>query len=158
MDKNQKELIKKFEIIDNYIYSHTWNMLRKVFDYIPKSEIISKAWGDDWKNRSEYYPLDLTDNKTWQTYDDPNCISLKFSLTKDGKLILVAKIYDKVSWSDTYNLKFTTEIILPNEFISELESLINYHFNNYLENEYDKFLEKQKHDWIEAMSKKILSE
>lgn len=67
------------------------------------------------------------------------------------------EIYNgKAFGGDRKDLRFTATLILPSTFIVNLENLINYKFNKYLENSYDDHLESQKKLWIYNLKAEIL--
>jgi hypothetical protein len=118
--------------------------------------ILSKQWHDSWKLKyPEHYPLDLSQLKTWSTYD--NCAVMHFK-NNDNKLYCQAMIYDgDNNYGYRTDLKFSAELILPNKFIKVLENLILNYFDEYLENEYETYLETQKKNWIDGLRNKLLN-
>ena len=151
-----KKLIGLLSIIGE-IKSDRWQTVMDIVDCIKSDstgevEILEKKWADNYKQaKPDLFPLDLSDIKTWSTYD--KCINVKFYLN-DEILFCEAIIFDGDSFhGHQTRLRFTTELILPHSFIHKLEKIIMNSFENFLENLYFKNLEKQKMDWIENMRK-----
>lgn len=152
---------KLFEllIILNGLKCTKWKTVMDVVDCIQndKVEIIKKQWNDSFKQKNpEYYPLNLSDIHTWSTFDDYGCIDLQFE-NKNGKLWCDVKIYEATSFRGRSDVRFTAKLIFPNKFIKKLETNISWKFDNYSEDEYEKFLRTQKQNWINDFKTKILS-
>ena len=155
----QKQLFGLLKML-RYVVSSEWKIVCKIVDNFKDIEVIEKRW-EYWNyrnNDSKYYPLDLSNIKTWSTYDR-TCISLEFSINCDKKLFCDVKIYE----GDNFNgirkeLRFSAKLIFPNKFITEISNIIRYKFDTYLEDRYEKFLEQQKHNWINEFKNQILLE
>lgn len=121
-----------------------------------KPEIISKAWGWDYKNENpKYYPLDLSSSNLWSTYE--GCYSITFSNEK-GKLKCSSTIFDGSSFDGRRKeIKFKAEFILPSDFIFLLQEKIMYSLDSYIERKHDEYLLEQKAIWIDTLKKEILS-
>lgn len=146
------------------VKSTDWNTVMEIVGcptanikgYFDKIEILDKKWYDNYRlQNSEYYPLNLSDLKTWSTYSH-TCIDLIFTMAKD-KLHCHAKIYDGNSFDGRRTkLRFTANLILPNNFINVLEDDILSSFDYYLEDQYDIYLETQKINWMTDFKNKFL--
>jgi len=127
----------------------------KIKGYFDKVKVLDKKWHDGYKSQNpEYYPLDLSNLTTWSTFN--RCIELTFTLVKT-KLHCHAKIYEGSNFhGGRQKLRFTADLIMPNNFIRVLEDNILSSFNYYLEDQYDIYLETQKINWITDLKNKIL--
>lgn len=154
----KKEKLFKILTLINGVYSTSWNMIIQLSDEIKddNATIIEKNWGDSFKNENyDMFPLDLSDRKTWSTFDG-TCIDLKF-VNINNKLTCIAKIYN----GDTFDghrkdLRFTATIELKNNFIFNIKNNILNGYENFLEKEYKNYLEKQKELWINKMREKFI--
>ena len=75
-----EKLFELLTLVDG-VKSKRWETVMQLVDAITKGSVTikDKKWNDSWKQgKSEYYPLDLAEIKTWSTYDD-TCIDLQFS-------------------------------------------------------------------------------
>lgn len=155
--KTQKELFGMLQNIGN-VYSNKWDMVKKIVSNINDTEVLNKEWCGfyTFKNDNpEYYPLDLSKIETWSTYDN-KCIDLKFSLD-NNQLICDVLIYREGNrYNGREERKFKAKLLFKNKFINELSDLIEYKFNNFLDNQYDIFLENKKQEWIENLRKEFL--
>ncbi len=143
----------------NGVSDHSWKMVMDIVECFNNNtvvKVIDKQWADDFKRKyTESYPLDLGDIHKWSTYDR-TCIDLQFT-NKESQLYCEARIYHGNNF-DGYRreLNFTAEFILPDEFILKIEENINYAFDYYLEDQYEKHLQLQKEKWIKDCKAKIL--
>ena len=133
----------------NRICEHRWSDVRDlVAKGIPKSKLIKFEWHgiNSYKNNDKYnyYPIKLDDLSLWSTYDNSDCISLKYYI-KDKKLLCDAIISNGSFMDGSFKeRKFSCTIQLPNKFIKELESSIMNKLNREADNAYDLFLENQR--------------
>jgi hypothetical protein len=151
----QKKLFEILSLIGGSINIPDYKIMRMVKEEVPNSKIVNKLWADSYKNRSqEYYPLDLSKDRLWTTYD--KCVDLRFT-NKDGKLFCAVRIYEG-DMCDGYrtSLRFTVEMILPNSFIKKIESYINWSLEVYLANAYETHLENKRGLWIQNERNLIL--
>jgi len=145
------------------VKSTRWSMVMKLQDVISKGDatVEFKKWSDPFKNeRPDYYPLDLTNIRTWSTYDD-TCIDLHFTVygTERDMVACNVRIYNGESFNGfRTDLKFEASIILPPDFIHHLADIISYRFEDHLSDLYDEHLETKKKQWMEATKRKLLKE
>jgi hypothetical protein len=157
-----KKLLGLFPLLGS-VTIHRWSTVMQIADSISKGEttIGSKAWADNWhhnhKNKSpEYYHLDLSDTHTWSTHDNYDCITLEFSV-ENKKLVCAVEIYDgNIVDGRREQLRFTAELIMPDNFAKNIEQSILYSFDRFLEDEYERHLENQKREWIAALRNEII--
>lgn len=125
----------------------SWNMVMKIIENFDDIKVLEKSWGDKFKNENiNLYPLDLSDIKTWSTYDE--CVHTIFSIKKD-KLICDVRIYDGDNMHGyRKNERFSTKLELPLEFIENIESDIIRRLRYRAEDAYEEFLENKKEKWI----------
>jgi len=55
-------------------------------------------------------------------------------------------------------IRFTATIILPNEFVTKLESEILYRLSQYTEHQHDEYLAQKKELWIDNLENRITEE
>jgi len=150
---------KLFELLTliGGVNSNKWRDVMKIVELMPFIEVTEKKWVDKHKQRyPENYPLDLSKIKTWSTYDG-ECIDLVFS-NEDNKLICEARIYDGERLNGyRRDLRFTATLIMPDDFIKELEYRILRAFDKFAEYSYEDFLENQKKLWVENFKSQILN-
>ena len=151
-----EKLIKKFNICDEiYVSKNTLNHIIVKYIKEGKVEEVSKRWNEDFKNKNiNFYPLDLSDSGNWSTYED--CTELKLKMI-DGKISCIATIYRGYNMDGRrMEKKFTCGLVLPIEFIFELEYYINSKYKRYLNNLYEEHLETQRELWIEKTNIELL--
>ena len=144
-----------------YVYVNTWNDVRNIVDVIPKCKIIKKEWLGkyDYKNNTKYYDLDLSDIKVWSTYDNESCIDIRFTLTDNSELLCKAKIYDgHMTDGERKEVRFYAEFLVPLNFIKNLETDILRQTKFNLKNDYDKYLENLRTNWIKNNFEKLINE
>jgi len=148
---------KLFEILSllksvNITYRH-WNMVWNIVNTIKteKVNIVDAKWYDKFKlDHPNYYPLKLDDISTWLTYDNGDCVNIKFENHK-GRLYCECIIYDGDSLNGFFRKRqrFYVKMYLPVKFIKKyLHDVIDGKLNKFIENSYYDYLEQQKHDWM----------
>ena len=150
----QKKLFSILTLVQK-VYLNNWSTVYEIVKNISSIEIIDKKWGDRHKQENlNYYPLDLSDIKTWSTYDR-KCIDISF-YNENNNLIGDVKIYDG-NFFDGHReqLRFTAKLKFPKSFIKKIESVILYNFDYFAEKCYDDHLEMKKRKWIEEFKNSI---
>ncbi len=161
-----KKLFNLLALIGS-VKSSRWSMVQEIVQAFSENGmvILEKEWDDVFKKMNpEHYPLDLSSIHTWSTFDN-TCIELLFTVgglvekkDKDRKLHVHVRIHDgHCLGGHRTKLRFTAEIIMPDDFIHTIENLINWEFESYLDDKYEKHLEKQKQAWLNNLRTKILS-
>ena len=152
---NNKKLLEILTLV-NSVKSSRWNDVRKIVELMPSIEVKEKKWNEKYKqDNPERYPLDLSKIETWSTYDG-ECINLVFS-NDNNKVICKVSIYDGDNMNGyRRNLRFTATLIMPNNFIKELEQKILYALDRLAENSYEDYLETQKELWMSNFKSQIL--
>ena len=152
---NNKKLLEILTLV-NAVKSSRWNDVRKIVELMPSIEVKEKKWNEKYKqDNPEWYPLDLSKIETWSTYDG-ECINLVFS-NDNNKVICKVSIYDGDNMNGyRRNLRFTATLIMPNNFIKELEQKILYSLDRLAENSYEAYLETQKKLWMSNFKSQIL--
>jgi hypothetical protein len=149
---NQTELIKALTLSGSAI-SNRWSTVMLLANEIKlnNAEVINFKWGDHWcDNEPKLYDI-----MTWSTYQD--CIYLKFFIEKND-LYCDANIYDgSILDGCRTKLRFKTRLKLPLDFINKIDKYIVHSFEVYSANQYEKYLEKQKQEWIDMFQKQCLS-
>lgn len=142
------------------VISRKWNVVMDIVEEIKNENtiILEKEWNDEYKNDSpDIYPLDLSDIHTWSTYDK-KCIELSFTADNDSRLICDVRIYDGFMLDGRrIDLRFTAKIVLPNDFILKIQDIIEYGFEEFLEDQYQNQLELEKLQWKTNLKKTILN-
>jgi len=101
--------------------------------------------------------LKLDELSIWSTYDD-TCVDLRFSLD-NKKLVCEARIYNGESFDGRRtDLRFTAKIQLQNNFIENIDGLIEYDFKCFLYDEYEKHLELLRMEWVKKEREIILND
>jgi hypothetical protein len=150
----KEKLIKSLVLLQG-VKSVSWGMVRQIVAKLQTDsiEVISKKWDDSYNEK--YVLLDLSNIKTWSTYDN-TCIDLFFT-HQNKKLKCTAKIYDGESLGGyRTGLRFSAELLLSDDFIVNLDSLINCKLNDYLNDAYENHLQAQKKLWMENLKKELL--
>lgn len=153
---NSKKLFEALKIVGD-VRSNTWSQVMRIVELMPTIEIKEKKWNDKYKeNNIKHFPLDLSKIETWSTYDNRECINLVFS-NENNKLICKVSIYDGDAFREfRTNLRFTATLIMPNNFIKELEEKILYRLDRLAEDSYEESLENQKKLWKHNFKLEIL--
>ena len=147
------ELLKRVETVT----SNRWNDVLKIVKIMPSIEVKEKEWNDKYKqDNPDYYPLDLSKIETWSTHDIEG-IELIFNI-EDNKLICKARIYNVSNYRYYSTLNFTATLIMPDEFIQEIEYLILDEVENLAEEAYEEHLKKRKELWISNFKSEMLKE
>lgn len=152
-----KELKQMLTIIGTY-HSTRWSTVMAIVKFINdnKCTIKEKKWDWDYKNDNpNIYPLDLSNIKTWSTYDG-TCISLDF--TPNGSRILCdVRIYDGDSFDGhRKKLNFTATLSLPNSFLKVLEDGLKYSFDDHVDDLYENHLMLKKEQWMDNCKLELL--
>ena len=140
------------------VQSRKWETVMQLVERIAdgSATVKHKKWEDDWKQEHpQYHPLDLSEIKTWSTYDD-TCIDLRFT-NDNSQLACEVKIYDGDSVrGERRKLRFEAFIWLPSSFLRVIEQRIGWAFDSFLEDAYEQHLEMQKKLWIDNLRSKII--
>jgi hypothetical protein len=147
------ELRKMMELSCN-LYTSDINILTDIINFIreEKATIISKKWGDDYKNNNPHYPLDLLNNEIYRCAEGD--LSITFCLNKKGVECYI-KIYNKSSYN---RLKLSIRLILPNIFLRNIKKDLLRNFDYYLEEQHRIYLKEQKELWKLNYKDKLLNE
>ncbi len=158
---------KLFELLTlvGGITSRKWDTVLQLIELIQQGSVTIKE--GNWRNWKKQFPdlysLDLSKIDTWSTYDN-TCIELHFSndTTKENghpnnQLVCKVKIYEGDNFhGERKELRFEALLWLPTAFIHNIEQRIEWAYDNYLEDAYEKHLEKQKAIWINNMRNNFL--
>ena len=152
---NNKKLLEILTLV-NSVKSSRWNDVRKIVELMPSIEVKEKKWNEKYKqDNPEWYPLDLSKIETWSTYDG-ECINLVFS-NDNNKVVCEVSIYDGENMNGyRRNLRFTATLVMPKNFIKELEQKILYALDRLAEDSYEDYLEIQKKLWMSNFKSQIL--
>lgn len=141
-------LKKKFEAVKS-VYSHDWNMVRKiipVFTEVLEIEGKRNYWED-------LKPEHLKDIDTWSTQDSG--VDIKFL----PNMICKCTIWDCDNmYGERVNVRFKAKLQLPQDFIKELIDRINSKFVHFLEVKYAEYLQNEKRSWIKNFENQLLNE
>lgn len=150
---------KLFELLKRVknVTSNRWNNVEKIVKIMPYIEVKEKKWNDKYKqDNPDYYPLDLSKIETWIAIDR-KCIELDFNI-ENNKLICKTSIYEFEIFKSFRRLNFTATLIMPDEFIDEIQYLILDEVENLAEEAYEEHLKKQKELWISNFKSEMLKE
>lgn len=153
-----KKLVKLLKYND-YIYVKDWSIVLDVVNTMPNCQVITKEWLDSnsYKNKSDFYKLDLTDIKTWSNYE--GCRDLRFTIDDKNRLLCKARIYDgSMVDGERRNQRFYAEFLMPMKFIKKLESNILWTAKERLRCDYETYLENLRDKWVDDQFQKILNE
>jgi len=137
-----------------YKDSNNWNNISTIVELLKNNNaiILEKKHEEDiydWES-----PIDYTIIDTWSTFDN-NCISINYIY--DDKLIANISIYDGDNFHGyRKGLRFELILELPDSYLTEISSSIEYYFYIKMGNDYDKYLEDVKNKWIMKKMKVIL--
>ena len=161
--KKTEKLFKLLKLV-NGVKSTQWNTVIQLVDWISKGNVIikEKKWNAKWEQNLKDYPLDLSKIDTWSTYD--TCFDLQFTNktsknkgSQNNFLVCKVKIYEGEPFQGSRtDLRFEAILWLPISFINNLEKLIEWEFNAYLEDAYKNYLDAKKRLWIHNMKSDIL--
>jgi hypothetical protein len=147
--------LKKMLRYAKTVCTRDWKLKNSIITSLKekKSKIISI---DDRRDSfyKQYYPLDLTENEAWTTFE--KCYSLEFSIEKN-KLLVEVTIYNGDNFSgDITSLRFSAIISVPFTFLTQIEESIKYQFECVVKQEYEEYLEKKKSLWVNKRMKTLL--
>jgi len=144
--------------------SHKRDMLQKLIDIIADNQesVEDQECTNIYQNLN-CYKLDLTDAKTWLTFDT-TCINLYFfnevskNKINENQLKCRVKIYGQDSMlGRNSRMKFEAIVWLPDKFIHNIEHHINSCFGNFLQNAYENNIERHRLLWIDQLKHEILA-
>jgi hypothetical protein len=165
---NIQELKKIFPIIQN-VSVFDWKVVQLLQKGVLEKQIVvlKSLWEDlySYKNNSKYYDApDLTQIKTWSTYDGKykkihqSCINLIFEYKDTKNFICYVKIYDgDILNGHRTHLRFTATLNLPIDLLYIIEGEINWSFNRDLEYQYDDYLEQKRQEWMLKRKQELLN-
>jgi hypothetical protein len=151
-----KKLFELLKLVKN-VTSNRWDDVLKIVKIMSSIEVKEKEWNNKYKrDNPEWNPLDLSKIETWIAIDR-KCIELDFNI-ETNKLICKANIYRFEIFENFRRLNFTATLIMPDEFIQEIEYLIIDEVNNLAKEAYEEHLKKQKELWISNFKSEMLKE
>lgn len=154
------ELNKKLKLIQE-VNGHTKIIFpqSEIIDSIKtgKTKVLKSEWRgwDYYKNEIDHYKIDLTNSKTWITYDD----CFYFNLYQENKnLICEIRIATRTRAYDNYEIKekIKATLLLENKLIKSFKDQINQDYQYHLSQKYNEYLEDQKQKWMQKHSDKLL--
>lgn len=152
MKKESIKLLKKKLSIIKQVHCHRWDNVRDIVAIFP-SIIVKEKECVDWMYEHKF---DLSNIKTWSTYDNYSCISLTFYL-ESNKLHCDAIIWNGDSlYGNRKSRRFTATLVLPMNFIKNISGDIDWKFNEHLSSLYEIHLENVREKWIEEAGKTLL--
>jgi hypothetical protein len=152
------EMLKKLEIVKE-VNCYDWNTTQELIKLIKddSTEILDITDYRD-KFKQEYYPINKKRliaedncgrgyNDLWMTFE--KCRELEVKYYTDNFCECIVTIYDGDNFHGyRTNLRFILRLKIDIDFINLIEEEIDSAFDNYLDNEYEKHLERQKGIWI----------
>jgi len=150
------QLLKKLKIVRD-VNCLGWSLVPKLVAIMDTVTVREKRWADQFKqNHPEMYPLDLSNIKTWSTFDE--CVTLTFTFLNSKVIECNAIVYNGEGvYGRRRNIRFCATFDIPATFVSELEDDITYHFNDYCEDKYEEHLKRQKKEWVRKFAEKALA-
>jgi hypothetical protein len=151
---------KLFEILTlvKSVRSRRWNDVLLLVNEINNNtvDVKEKKWHEKYKqDNPDYYPLELSEIRTWSTYED-ECIDLEYYIEND-KLVCKATIYDGDNFNgERRNIRFTAKLWLPNSFAHTIEAKISYGLDRMAEDAYEDYLETQRKLWVSNFKSQII--
>lgn len=146
------KMMKNFE--HGFDVNSYWPILTKVVNCIKSNTatVVDIKWDE---NYAEYKRGSLEKMDTWSTYEE----LIKFCFMVDNNVLMCqARIYDKSYYYDCPKLRFSAVIKMPNDFVLEIKDYIEGEFKYLLLERYDEYLEQQKQEWMNNLSKQLLGE
>lgn len=144
---NDEELFKSLKQI-RYVFSYNYNLLKKVFEIVNKSNIV------DLYTRTNY--IDINKFDSWSTYDE--CVDFKFE-TKDNKVLCEVSVYDGNLYDgERERLRFKLVVIVPHSFLKNIENLIQEELESYFSRKYRKMLQQMEIDWVNNQIREFLED
>ena len=120
-----------------------------------QARLVKAEWSDEHKNdEPDIFPLDLTSLETWSTSE--NSVRAKFSIQNEQVHVWVS-VLDGGGLFINREEMFVAEFYLPDDSLASIESDIEAEFEEYLEIEYEKQIEKNKLEWMENLKNRLLS-
>ena len=127
---NNTKLVEMLKFVES-VQTNKWKYVLKIVEIMYSIRIISKLWGDSYKNnKPDLYYLNLHDIKTWSTFDsqynisNTDCINLKFRID-EGNLYCDVHIYNGERVNGyRESIRFTAILEIPISFIQEIETFI----------------------------------
>jgi len=155
---------KLFELVDltkRGLVSNDYKRAQGIFDLLKegKCKVISSEWLNYKSTFPHLFILDLLNWDTWCTYD--HLISMEFVKKGKTKLFVDIKVTDKnygYGYMYEYSDRWKATLQLPNTYISQLEKLLlKGSLSDYLEIEYEKYLENNKKKWMDDLLIQLLN-
>jgi hypothetical protein len=153
----KSKIYKKLEIIGN-VFTHTYSITNNMMKLYQEEKIklISSEWKDGFKQKHpDLYPLDLNKQELWCTYD--KCTNINLSL-KDGKIIIEVTIYEgDMLEGFPKSQRWSGKFEITQYHLKYFKSPINWKFNKYLEDLYEREQELKKQQRILQFEKEMLA-
>jgi hypothetical protein len=158
----KNELVKMLKLMKK-VSTGNYDITQKIHDlYIDKKiELISLEVNDafDFKYRFDsddeaYLNYSNQGITKWVTYE--NCIHNEFYLDESNNLIFKITVYSGDSYGEESGVRFTATFKLNISFFAIISNVIENNFNDYLELEYEKKLQKEKELWMCKEADKLL--
>lgn len=148
-------MIKKFKIVE-CVRVTGWNTVMAICEIFDDLIVMDSMWNDSFKrDHPDIYPLDLSDRKTWSTFDQ--CANFKFEYLDSEHFMCTAYIYDGDSiYGSQRRLRFTAEMKIPVEHIGLIGDWIDAAFSRKLRSGYEKFLRDEAGKWMNAYAKELI--
>ena len=139
------------------VRTSNYQIMRALQKVIGDCKVISKEWGDSHKNKyPDFHPLNLEKFDNWCTFDNRECVSLNFFI-ENALLHCDVMIHEGDSFrGHRKNMRFKALIVLPSLFINNIEDVISYNFDLFLEEKYEQHLLVQKLMFIANLKMKYL--
>ncbi len=155
----QKENLFKMLAYAGRATPYSWDLVCKIVKAIAEGHVLvlEKKWEDRFRAAyPETYPLDLSVMKTWSTMD--GCVDFRCTTNPMRKLMCDVRVYEGNSrYGFREDLRFTAKLVLPEDFIFEIESNIQYAMDQNAAEAYENHLEAEKQMWMNNYKKEVLN-
>jgi hypothetical protein len=147
------DLIRKLKILKN-VSTTSYSLAFKIKDLIKnkKIDVVSYDISDSFYNiRKDLMPIEA--DKSWITFD--NLIFSEFSFFNE-KLFCEIVVYNGDNNGFSHGKRFEASVYLPDDFITEIESVIDQNFYYLMKKKYIEHLERERQKWIDENSENYL--
>lgn len=156
--KDKMKTTKLFEllVVVEHVYSRTWEDVMELVVCIGDNQIeaTEKKWADRYKQDApQHFPLDLSNIKTWSTYE--GCTDLNF-YTNGDKFLCDARVYNgELLDGHRTDLRFTATIELPYSYLQTIKDKIMYAVEKLATVAYEDHLLAVERKWKENYKLKV---
>jgi len=146
---SSKYLFKKLELV-GYV-EETNFLVKEIIAGLNNETITYKDFKDE--RQWAFFHGNIKKETIW--FDDGARRNLKFYL-EEKELYCNVNVYERDTYGCVTFPRFSVTLILPKEFIKEIEDKIESDFSKFLERQYEIYLDHEKRQWMGKLAKKLL--